>query len=213
MTLLYSLLRRVEAAITFLLLLIEPAPLTKCPQNHLNKFHPVSLAAWEEKFRTKPAEQLTPAELDMRKYFATQFRNSNKGIKGRGIGRHVKTVAEMTPNNTSNINVPGHPPPSHGHPLPAQQLPVPMHLSLPHPHPTVNHMGAFPPHYGMPRNDPHPGHGSMPIRSSNTHGTYEVYDMGHGGMEGNHGSNPTTMVEDDRHRGLGFQDRFHDRLY
>ncbi|EMR67928.1 putative c2h2 transcription factor protein [Eutypa lata UCREL1] len=167
---------------------------------HMNKFHAAALVAWQEKFQVKPKDELTPAELEMRKYFATMFQNSNKGIKGRGKGRHVKTIEEMASNG--NINVPSHPP--------IQQHAVPMHPPLHHP--PVTHIGAFPPHYGIPRNDP--GHGGMHGR--NTHGTYDIYDMGHGSsMDGSHpSSHPAgTMLEEDRHRGLGFQDRFHERLY
>lgn len=141
---------------------------------------------------------MTPTELEMRKYFSIMFRNSNKGIKGRGVGRHVKTIEEMTSNG--NINVPSHPP--------VQQHAVPIHPPLHHP--TVTH-GGFPSNFGIPRNDP--GHGGMLGR--NTHGTYEIYDMAHGSMDGSHPSSNAggTMFEEDRHRGLGFQDRFHERLY
>ncbi|RYP59803.1 hypothetical protein DL769_008385 [Monosporascus sp. CRB-8-3] len=156
-------------------------------KNHMNRFHKQSIAEWEEKFNQKEESEFTPAEREMCAYFYGIFKNCNKGIKGRGMGRRVQRLDEMM----KSMGLPMH------HPLPQSTVvPAPA--------------GGFLP-YGTPRGDP--GNGRVNCRD--TRGTYEMYGMDQDSIDGsNAGSSPTGVIHaDDRHRGLGFQDRFHERIY
>lgn len=56
---------------------------------HMNKFHKDTLARLSEQFATTPE---TPEDRELRGYFHNLYKNSNKGIKGRGKGRKVEVV-------------------------------------------------------------------------------------------------------------------------
>lgn len=56
---------------------------------HMNKFHKETLARLSERFST-PTDD--PEELELRRYFRSLYKHSNKGIKGRGKGRKVEVV-------------------------------------------------------------------------------------------------------------------------
>lgn len=45
-----------------------------------------------EKFATRDADTITPQERELFDYFARLYKNSNKGIKGRGKDRKISTV-------------------------------------------------------------------------------------------------------------------------
>ncbi len=56
---------------------------------HMNKFHKDTLARLSREFaHTEPCE----GDRELRAYFAELYKNSNKGIKGRGKGRKVEVV-------------------------------------------------------------------------------------------------------------------------
>ena len=56
---------------------------------HMNKFHKDTLARLQLQFaHTAPTED----DRELREYFAELYKNSNKGIKGRGKGRKVQVV-------------------------------------------------------------------------------------------------------------------------
>ena len=55
----------------------------------MNKFHKDTLARLSREFaHTKPRE----GDGELRAYFAELYKNSNKGIKGRGKGRKVEVM-------------------------------------------------------------------------------------------------------------------------
>jgi hypothetical protein len=58
---------------------------------HMNKFHKSTLARLATHFATS---EPTPDDQELRDYFASLYKNSNKGIKGRGKGRKVEVVIE-----------------------------------------------------------------------------------------------------------------------
>ncbi|RYP50674.1 hypothetical protein DL768_003818 [Monosporascus sp. mg162] len=165
---------------------------------HMNRFHKQTIAEWKEKFTQKKESEFTPTEREMFAYLYTIFKNCNKGIKGRGMGRRVQRVDEVM----KSTGLPN----SHC----VVQNYLPMHHPLPQstlvPAPT----GGFLP-YGIPRGDL--GNGEIDCRD--TRGTYEMYEMDQDSIDGsNAGSSPTGVLHaDDRHRGLGFQDRFYERIY
>ena len=54
-------------------------------QTHHNKFHKDALIAFGEKFaKIKDTSELSPADCEIWEHLATTYKNSNKGIKGRG---------------------------------------------------------------------------------------------------------------------------------
>lgn len=70
---------------------------------HMNKFHKETLARLSEHFAIKQQLQtldrheidcynVDPEEAQLRQYFCDLYKNSNKGIKGRGKGRKVEVV-------------------------------------------------------------------------------------------------------------------------
>ncbi|CCC10751.1 hypothetical protein SMACR_04411 [Sordaria macrospora] len=130
---------------------------------HQNKYHNETIKALAARFDTiEDWSTVSKEDMEIFKDFAVVHKNSNKGIKGRGKHRKVKSVPQSSPTSPT------------GHsPLPnimASQYPLPSGPGLshllhsPHPlHPPLHHQG--PSHsamYGMPR----PGF----------HGHYETYD-------------------------------------
>lgn len=64
--------------------------LTRGEQSHQNKFHAASLKQLTQKFAAmREGDLVTPADRELFEYFATLYKNSNKGIKGRGKDRKI----------------------------------------------------------------------------------------------------------------------------
>ena len=64
--------------------------LTFEPQSHQNKFHSQTLRHLTTKFANfQEGDLVTPQDKTMWEYFASLYKNSNKGIKGRGKDRKV----------------------------------------------------------------------------------------------------------------------------
>ena len=61
---------------------------------HMNKFHKDTLARLSQHFATT---EPTPEDQELRSYFSDLYKNSNKGIKGRGKGRKVEVVVGEGP--------------------------------------------------------------------------------------------------------------------
>jgi hypothetical protein len=59
-------------------------------KSHQNKFHGDTLHNLTVKFKS---QDHIPEDKEMFTYLATLYKNSNKGIKGRGKGRKVSTVS------------------------------------------------------------------------------------------------------------------------
>ncbi|KAL6245145.1 DNA-binding transcription factor [Rhinocladiella similis] len=57
---------------------------------HMNKFHKETLARLAHQFSTN--EAVLPHEEELREYFQSLYKHSNKGIKGRGKGRRVEVI-------------------------------------------------------------------------------------------------------------------------
>ena len=56
----------------------------------MNKFHKETLARLAHQFSTN--EAVLPHEEELREYFQSLYKHSNKGIKGRGKGRRVEVI-------------------------------------------------------------------------------------------------------------------------
>lgn len=64
-------------------------------QSHQNKFHAMTLRSLTVKFSAmREGEPMTPQDRDLWEYFATLYKNSNKGIKGRGKDRRISCTAK-----------------------------------------------------------------------------------------------------------------------
>ena len=198
----------------------------------MNKFHKETLLALKTLYEMKQDHELTPAQLELREWLAEVYKHSNKGIKGRGISRHVRPITTLTKKTMRcQQKQPQQPQQQQQQqlPQPAVQFNMPIQ-HLPPPHPTLgqHHVGSGFPPSGLQRNAPQSHHqhshqhhqGSSSLLGRGSHQGYEMYDMDHsGGMEGHSpgsGSGSSTAgsaLDEDHHRGLGFQDRYQERVY
>ncbi|WEW61875.1 DNA-binding transcription factor [Emydomyces testavorans] len=65
-------------------------------KSHQNKFHAQTLRELTLRFSTlTDAERLAPQDIELWEYFATLYKNSNKGIKGRGKDRRVSSSTKL----------------------------------------------------------------------------------------------------------------------
>ncbi|KAF7532251.1 hypothetical protein G7Z17_g13662 [Cylindrodendrum hubeiense] len=166
--------------------------------NMKNNFHKKTLKTLTTRFAQVLAsgEEVPDADRELFEYFATHYKNSNKGIKGRGKAR---TVAERKSKAAS------HSPPTTAvtaqYPLP--QIPPPQQVH--HQHHGLTHPGSLAA-YSMSR-----GHPNM---MNNMHreqhaGGYEMFEM-----EGDHHSVQTSnaggmLYEDDHTRDMSFTERMY----
>jgi hypothetical protein len=59
-------------------------------QSHQNKFHAVTLRSLTEKFaQVRDPEEISASDRELFEYFADLYKNSNRGIKGRGKDRKI----------------------------------------------------------------------------------------------------------------------------
>lgn len=59
-------------------------------QSHQNKFHAVTLRTLTEKFALgRDPEEMSSTDRELFEYFAELYKNSNRGIKGRGKDRKI----------------------------------------------------------------------------------------------------------------------------
>jgi len=70
-------------------------------QSHQNKFHANTIRYLTQKFSTfREGDQVSTQDKEMWEYFANLYKNSNKGIKGRGKDRRISTT--LSPGSTSS---------------------------------------------------------------------------------------------------------------
>jgi hypothetical protein len=63
-------------------------------QSHQNKFHASTLKYLTTKFATiNPGDYVSQADKELWEYFASLYKNSNKGIKGRGKDRRISAMS------------------------------------------------------------------------------------------------------------------------
>lgn len=62
----------------------------KKKQSHQNKFHASALRVLTERFAAiREPDEISPVDRDLFEYFAELYKNSNRGIKGRGKDRKI----------------------------------------------------------------------------------------------------------------------------
>ena len=72
----------------------EKSQLTLKMQSHQNKFHLDALRNLTAKFASLcEGEAVSTADQALWSYFSTLYKNSNKGIKGRGRDRRISNVS------------------------------------------------------------------------------------------------------------------------
>jgi hypothetical protein len=141
------------------------------------------------------AEEIKAApDRDLIEYFAGLFKHLNRGIKGRGKGRNVKTLMEN--NEHSNVG---------GYPMQQQHvphLPHPGHHALPPPLSSSYNSNN---NYNMPRNGPY----NMMI-PRDPRGVCYGFDVDQESMVSSATSgSPGTIYEEDHSRELAFSDRMY----
>ncbi|KAL5689730.1 hypothetical protein EMGR_008480 [Emarellia grisea] len=72
------------------------------PFSHQNKFHATTLRTLTLKFSQMSETQLmNPQDRQLWEYFATLYKNSNKGIKGRGKDRRISPTSKSSDSSAS----------------------------------------------------------------------------------------------------------------
>ncbi|KNG79870.1 C2H2 transcription factor (Azf1), partial [Aspergillus nomiae NRRL 13137] len=67
-------------------------------KSHQNKFHATTLRDLTLKFsQVATGEPMSPQDRKLWEYFATLYKNSNKGIKGRGKDRRISPTSKLGP--------------------------------------------------------------------------------------------------------------------
>jgi hypothetical protein len=71
-------------------------------QSHQNKFHASTLRYLAQKFGSiREGDPVTVQDKELWEYFASLYKNSNKGIKGRGKDRRISTVPSSAASSSS----------------------------------------------------------------------------------------------------------------
>lgn len=67
-------------------------------QSHQNRFHAETLEALNVKFASmREGDTVSATDKELWEYFATLYKHSNKGIKGRGRERRISAGSENEP--------------------------------------------------------------------------------------------------------------------
>ena len=73
---------------------ITESTLANQKQSHQNKFHAATLRYLTQKFgNISPGDWVSEEDKQLWEYFASLYKNSNKGIKGRGKDRRISAVS------------------------------------------------------------------------------------------------------------------------
>ncbi|KAI5924266.1 hypothetical protein F4810DRAFT_133565 [Camillea tinctor] len=167
-------------------------------KNHHNKSHKPAILELTRKFAdVKPGDKVSESDRQLLQYFAILYKNSNKGIKGRGKGCNVETYSQKSkklPETVPSQHFVHQTPPLHQLP---QHIPFQSHPSLPM---GVNHFSV--PRNGQPHNMLPPRYGRGP--------PYEMYEMeqsssSSGTLTPPSSGSPSTIYEENH--------SFNDRMY
>ncbi|KAK5654844.1 hypothetical protein OQA88_6880 [Cercophora sp. LCS_1] len=164
-------------------------------KSHQNKFHVDTIRILTTKFRSVDSyTTATEDEKDLWEYFITLYKNSNKGIKGRGKDRKVGCIAPATV-STPNIPVPSQFPVTITHGLPQLHTPHPTH------HPLPFHGLSHPAAYSMSRPS------LMVNINRDSHHSYDMFDVEASSATSSASTATGPMYDEDHHRELAFGDR------
>lgn len=169
-------------------------------KTHHNRFHEEAIAELTHKFQNlPPGGELSEEDMKLFRHFAELYKNSNKGIKGRGSNRTVEPKAQIS-------NTPGFP--HHYHVQPAalaQQMYQHSQFTSQHGLSGSNEIG----HYGIPRG----GIVGNMVAPRNQHAAYGMYDMDQASVTSSDTatatSSPVTIYEEEHGRTLLPQHRMY----
>lgn len=167
-------------------------------KSHQNKFHSETLEALIKRFATVTPSEVSDNDRELWEYFANLYKNSNKGIKGRGKHHRVKLLAPSTPASpvAPQLYSFSHPQP---HGLPPQIHHTQHGFQHPLPYHGTTHLDSF---------------SSSRQHLMGTHHQRDVhglpYDMFEGEEDSVTGSgSSTTAYDEDHSRELAFGDRMY----
>lgn len=146
----------------------------------------------------KESDTVSKDDMELWEYFATLYKNSNKGIKGRGKHRKVGCIVQPSPTPPSSSLLPQYPiPQPHG--LPQLHTPAPMQHGLPY------HGLSHPAAYSMSRPSLMVNVGREP------HSNYDMFDGEDASVTSSVPTSTTTgpMYDEDHGRELAFGDRMY----
>ncbi|CAI6333451.1 unnamed protein product [Periconia digitata] len=73
-------------------------------KSHQNKFHAPTIRYLTQKFAySNPADHVNEHDRELWEYFASLYKNSNKGIKGRGKDRRISTHASSSASSSASF--------------------------------------------------------------------------------------------------------------
>ncbi|KAI1632070.1 hypothetical protein F4809DRAFT_629508 [Biscogniauxia mediterranea] len=168
-------------------------------KNHHNNSHKDAILELTRRFSNlKPGDKVSDADRELFQYFAILYKNSNKGIKGRGKGCNVEVFShkgEKLPEPGQSQHFVHQNPPLHQLP---QHIPFQSHPNLP--------MGVN--HFSVPRNGGQP-HNMLPPRYGRGP-PYDMYEMeqsssSSGTLTPPSSGSPSTIYEENH--------TFQDRMY
>ncbi|KAI2623362.1 hypothetical protein GGR54DRAFT_50763 [Hypoxylon sp. NC1633] len=160
-------------------------------KHHHNKYHAETIKELTQRFRSLgPGEELPEQDQKLFLHFAELYKNSNKGIKGRGKNRTVAPKHQIS-------NAPRASPPHAVQPTAVVQHMFQYHLPLQH------GLG----NYGIPRN----GALSDILAAPDAHAAYGTYDQASitSSETATDSSSPATIYEDEHRRGFTSQGRIY----
>ncbi|KPM33938.1 hypothetical protein AK830_g12633 [Neonectria ditissima] len=168
-------------------------------KTHQNNFHKNTLKILTTRFAQilSLGEEVPEVDRELFEYFATHYKNSNKGIKGRGKARTIaERKAKATPASPPAVTT--------QQPLP--QIPPPQQVQQQHQqHHGLTHPGSLAA-YSMSRG--HPNMMNNVHREQHAGGSYEMFEMG-----GEHHSVQTPsaggMLYEDHAREMAFNERIY----
>ncbi|ORY71732.1 uncharacterized protein BCR38DRAFT_331082 [Pseudomassariella vexata] len=161
---------------------------------HINRFHKDTLRELLNKVDSLDIDEVPQKDHETLEKVAHMFRNSNKGIKGRGIGRKYTTPGQKNVSiNISSLYPVQQPSP------PMYHIPHHLHLLPNSAQHAVTHPGSVN-HYNMPTE-----HHMTVGRESRTYGMFDAQD----GLSTSSAasSSPETLYEEVQSRDLDFCDR------
>ncbi|KAL9602134.1 MAG: hypothetical protein Q9179_002642 [Wetmoreana sp. 5 TL-2023] len=72
--------------------------------SHQNRFHAATLQELNDKFASmREGDTVSATDKELWEYFATLYKHSNKGIKGRGKDRRISTAGEEEPSTQQEL--------------------------------------------------------------------------------------------------------------
>ncbi|KAL8706350.1 MAG: hypothetical protein Q9201_000604 [Fulgogasparrea decipioides] len=73
-------------------------------KSHQNRFHAATLQELNDKFASmREGDTVSATDKELWEYFATLYKHSNKGIKGRGKDRRISTAGEEEPSTQQEL--------------------------------------------------------------------------------------------------------------